>query len=94
MARTPPSEIPETQITTPAISGHVVTPSDSVDLPHLSRGINVAVAGTVKYNPAGGTSNASDATVTLFLVAGVIHPVAASRIYATGTTATGIVTVW
>lgn len=65
---------------------HVVsiTPSDSTDLPHASRAINVASSGTVRVTTVGGTTD------TIFVAAGVPFPVRATRIWSTGTTATGI----
>jgi len=75
----------------PAVNSMAVTPSDTTDLPFVSRGIGVDVAGNVRYVPLGAQG---DSLVTRFLVAGVIHPIRASRIHATGTTATGIVVDW
>lgn len=72
-----------------ATDGIDVAPSDSADLSlGFCRGIIVGVAGAVSVL---GTSG----TVINFplLVAGVIHPICATRIRATGTTATGIVAV-
>jgi hypothetical protein len=63
-----------------------VTPNNSADLPggFQSRAISVTVTGNVSYvNDKGETS-------TVRLVEGVFYPIAAVRIRATGTTATGI----
>ena len=62
-----------------------VTPDDANDLPVISRALNVATAGTVRVTTSGGD------TATVTIVAGVAFPVRARRIWATGTTATGIV---
>lgn len=72
-----------------ATDGISVTPSDSADLSiGFCRGILVGVAGALSVVTTSGT------TVTFpVVVAGVIHPICATRIRATGTTATGIVAV-
>lgn len=64
-----------------------VTPSDTTDLPGAAaRALYVGVSGNVALIPRDG-----EAAVTLNgLAAGVWHHVAARRILATGTTATGI----
>jgi hypothetical protein len=71
----------------PASNAEVVTPSDSADLTHVSRALYVGVAGNMSVVMRGGQ------TVTFAVQAG-IHPLAVSRVRATGTTATGIVAVW
>jgi hypothetical protein len=72
-----------------ATDGISVTPSDSVDLSiGFCRGILVGVSGALSVVTTSGT------TVTFpTVVAGVIHPICATRIRATGTSATGIVAV-
>lgn len=71
--------------TTPA----AVTPSDSTDLPGgACSGLVAAGAGAVKIDTANATG------VTLQIAAGVMMPVAATRVYSTGTTATGIVALY
>ena len=66
--------------------GYAVTTSDSVDLPNgITRGIYVTGAGNVNVNLEGGGT-----AVLTTLSAGQIVRVAASRILATSTTATGI----
>ena len=72
--------------TTPARDIVPVTPSDTVDLPDGDcRGILVGVAGIVRIT----TVTGQDRTITL-LMAGVVHPIRARRIWASTTTATGI----
>jgi hypothetical protein len=71
-------------LTSPAIGGFEITPDDDVDLPTLPRAIVVGEAGTVAVTFGNGTS------VQLPLTAGVIYPIRAQRVLATGTTATGI----
>lgn len=65
-----------------------VTPDDGQDLPHVSRGLNVLVGGTVRVTSAQGE------TETLMIAAGIVFPVRVRRIWATGTTATGIVAMY
>ena len=79
----------------PVESGLAVTPSDAANLAPPSGDANKATralliggAGTVKVDMADGT------TVTLTFPAtacGVIQPIAVKKVYATGTTSTGIV---
>jgi len=72
-----------------------ITPSDSVDLPsgsgngRISRAIQVTGAGNVAVNLIGGGT----ATLT-GLTAGQRVVVAATRVLATGTTATGIAALY
>ena len=68
--------------------GAAVTPNDGVDLPELTRALNVAGAGNIALVTEGGSS------VTINVAAGVVFPINARRILATGTTATGIVALW
>lgn len=66
-----------------------VTPSDSSDLPKTAFGLYVGQTGDVKITTLQGL-------VVTFeqLASGVIHPIAARRVWASGTSATGIVAVW
>ena len=74
----------------PPYSLVAVTPSDTVNLVQgITRGLYVGASGNVKVIDAVGT------TVTLNgLVAGVFHPVRVKRVFATDTTATGIVALY
>lgn len=69
----------------PATRLQAVTPSDSADLPAACRALNVATTGTVQLTTVAGD------TETVYVAAGIAFPVRARRIWATGTTATGIV---
>ena len=70
----------------PASNAAAVTASDTVDLPIASKRLWVGGAGNVKVNTVGG------GTVTYTSVpAGAYLSVRASRVYATGTTATNII---
>lgn len=62
-----------------------VTPDDFVDLPETTRCINVAATGAVRVTTIDGANG------TIYVAAGIPFPLRASRIWATGTTATGIV---
>jgi hypothetical protein len=65
-----------------------VTPSDSEDLEQVSRCIFIGAAGDLRVAMKGG-----GAPITIPVQAGLI-PLRVSRIYAAGTTATGIVAGW
>ena len=60
-----------------------ITPSDSTDLAVNVRAIVIAVAGDIKVTRVDGTA------VTLTVPAGLL-PIRATRVWATGTTATGL----
>ncbi|MDE2250389.1 MAG: hypothetical protein KGL25_03170 [Gammaproteobacteria bacterium] len=72
----------------PISDAAAVTPNDANDLTYATRAINVATDGFVKVTTVGND------TVTLYVAAGIWFPIRASRIWATGTTATGIVGGW
>lgn len=72
----------------PAVTAFVITPADDADLATPTRGISFAGAGALKVTTVDGT------TVTIpsgALAAGVVHPLAVKRVFATGTGATNIV---
>lgn len=69
----------------PASHLQAVTPNDTADLPRTSRAVNVSTTGDVRLTTVDGT------TATVHVAAGIAFPVRASRVWATGTTATGIV---
>jgi len=75
----------ETSLESPASYVGEVTPDDTTDLATASRAINVATSGTVRITTVEGH------TATVSISAGIAFPVRANRIWATGTTATGIV---
>jgi hypothetical protein len=58
--------------------------SDTVDLPNAVRSLYVTVAGAVKFTTIGGTTD------TWTVPANFIIPMVISRVWSTGTTATGI----
>jgi len=62
-----------------------VTPADGTDLTGgTSRAVMVTEDGNVAVVYANGVED------TLFLLAGVVHPISVTRVKSTGTTATGI----
>lgn len=68
----------------PAVGIEEITPDDLTDLANVTRALNVATAGTVRVIAADGS------TGDIFVAAGITFPIRASRVLATGTTATGI----
>jgi hypothetical protein len=68
----------------------VVTPSDTVDLPYITRGIYVGATGDVAVVPASGGAPVVFAGVA----AGTILPIQVSRIRTTGSTSTSIVALY
>lgn len=69
----------------PAIHAVEIVPDDSTDVATPTRALNVAVDGMVRVTTLGGD------TVSLFVAAGGTFPIRAQRVWATGTTATGII---
>jgi hypothetical protein len=78
-----------TGMASPANSAAEITPNDTTDLSTFSRAVYVGGAGNLRVTMLGGQ------TVTFSNVAaGTMLPIRVSRIWATGTTATLIDTVW
>lgn len=73
----------------PAEHAMEITPSNDTDLAISTRGIYVGVSGDLKVDTVGGST-----VVFVNLAAGVIHPIRAKRVHATGTDATNIVGVY
>ncbi len=65
-----------------------VTPSDSVDLTKETRGLYVGVSGDVNCDVGGVT------VVFTAMAAGIIHPIAVTRVRVASTTATNIVAIY
>ena len=68
----------------PAVTVFDIVPNDGADLPHVTTALNVTNPGTVRVTTADG----SVADVTIH--PGHAFPIRASRVWLTGTTATGI----
>jgi hypothetical protein len=73
----------------PAEKYNAITPHDTNDLSTPTRGLYVGVSGDVKVISLDG----NDVTYT-GLMAGIIHAISCTRVYATGTTATNIVGIY
>lgn len=73
----------------PGEHAFAVTPNDSADLAYVTRGVYVGGTGTLKVTMLGG-----EAVTFTGLAAGVIHPIRASRIWSTGTSATTILGIY
>lgn len=71
--------------TSPAIAAYAITPSDDTDLAVTIRAITINVSGTVSY-----ISSRDGATYTTAALPTGTYALFASRIRATGTTATAI----
>jgi hypothetical protein len=71
-----------TGLTSPAINHYTITPSDTVDLPQRPRAIYVNAEGNAVLQDEHGTN------VTYAVTAGQVLTFRATRVLATGTTAT------
>ena len=69
----------------PPTLAQAIAPDDGADLAVATRALNVAEAGLVRVTTVGGTE------AVLAVAAGIPFPIRAVRVWATGTTATGIV---
>lgn len=69
----------------PAQDVKTITPSDTTDLTTPFRGLMVGTAGDVKIKTLNDT-----VIVLKNVVAGIVHPIGAKRVYTTGTTAVNI----
>lgn len=65
-----------------------VTPDDGADLQTAARALNVAQSGLVQVTTTEGH------TATVYIAAGIAFPLRAARVWASGTTATGIVALY
>lgn len=74
-------------LTSPPTDGVAVTPDDANDLAFVTRGVSFAGAGDLKVTWASGRTSIIPNGA---LVAGAQHSMRVTRIWATGTAATGI----
>lgn len=75
-----------TSLTSPAREADVIAPNDAVDLSAVTRAIYVGAGGDLQVQMVSGQ------TVTFEnVLAGVVYPIRAARVLATGTTAGGLV---
>ena len=74
-----------TSLESPASNAYDIVPDDAADIAVVTRALNVTVEGTVRVTTHSGQ------TVTLYIAAGGAFPIRVRRVWATGTSATGIV---
>lgn len=75
-----------TSLTSPARDADAIVPNDTADLSAVTRAIYVGSAGHLQVQMASGQ------TITFEnVLAGVVYPIRAARVLATGTTAAGLV---
>lgn len=79
-----------TGLSDPPANAVAVTPNNGADLSEVSRFLMVAVGGNITVDMYGTGTN----VLLPALVAGRMYPIRVSKIYATGTTATGIVSLY
>ncbi|MEO1555935.1 MAG: hypothetical protein AAFS01_05855 [Pseudomonadota bacterium] len=72
-------------LNSPVEGGFDVTPADGADLPAMTRAVMVTGAGDLAVTLKNG-----DAITLPGLTPGVIYPIRATQVAATGTTATGV----
>jgi hypothetical protein len=77
---TPGLESPATHLTE-------IVPNDTQDLAQTTRALNVGTTGVVRVTTMGGE------TASIYIAAGIAFPLRVTRIWATGTTATNIVSM-
>lgn len=82
------SSFPTTPIS-PARSATTVVPSDTTELPHVSRALYVGQSGDISVVMAGGETATFEA-----VAAGSLLPIRVARVNATSTTASAIVSLW
>ena len=72
-------------ITSPVTGGYAITPNDSTDLAEVTLSLYVGTAGTLKVTMMDGS------VVSYAAIAAGRHPLRVKRVWATGTSATGLV---
>lgn len=72
-------------ITSPVTGAYAVTPDDSNDLSEMTLSLYISTAGTLKVTMLDGS------VVSYAAIAAGRHPLRVKRVWATGTSATGIV---
>ena len=72
----------------------LVTPSDSADLAYVTRGIMLGSSGTLQVTMIGNEEGSGETVEITGLATGVIHPICASRIWNTNTSASNICAFW
>lgn len=74
-----------------ASAAYAVTPNDGADLPSTAFGLYIGTGGTLKVDCGHVGSDGERVTVSFAAVAAGFLPLRVRRVWATGTTATGIV---
>lgn len=72
-------------LTSPITGAYAITPNDSTDLAEITVNVYVGSAGAAKFTMFDGS------VVTYSALAAGRHPLRVKRVWATGTTATGLV---
>ncbi|MEM6635720.1 MAG: hypothetical protein AAF667_07490 [Pseudomonadota bacterium] len=70
--------------TSPSVDISDVTPDDANDLPRVTIALNAATPGRIRITTLSGS------TSDIVVAAGTVVPIRATRVWATGTTATGL----
>lgn len=78
-----------TGLESPGSFARAITPSDSLDLPDVPRAIFAGADGVVRVTMRGGGD-----PVSFAILSGAPLPIRVKKVWATGTTATGLVAVW
>ncbi len=73
-------------LTAPAIHAEAITPNDGADLANATRALYIGQPGNVRVRTVGG-----DIVTFAGMQGGVVYPIRADRVLATGTTASDIV---
>ncbi len=73
-------------LTAPATRPETITPNDSADLSHTTRALYVGQTGNVRVQMVSG-----DIVTLANMQGGILYPIRASRVFATGTTASDLV---
>ena len=74
----------EYKTTIPFTKSSAVTPADGTDLPNVARSLYITVGGTIKFVTVGGDTDTWTVPDNFYLLGQI------KRVWATGTTATGI----
>lgn len=89
----------QVRMSDPGYDAFAITPNDSADLEHVTRGLYIGTGGDLTVDMAGRVRNGEDidASETILfanVAAGTILPIRVKRVDATGTTAQNIVGIY
>lgn len=88
---------PVISLSDPAPNAVAITPSDTVSLANVTRGVYIGVGGNISVVMQGAGPTATPLTAAIVFVgvlAGTILPIRVSQVTATGTTASSLVALW